>query len=187
MTNNLIWIFGDLVSKKALEKIASSSNVDSKTSSNILSQALPELLKWLQKNTNTEKWTQKFLWAIEKHTWDIFNSDSKIDTADGWKILSHILWDNKEKLIWNISKSLNISWNKTNTTLESIAPMLLWALWKAKSNGKLDISNIWNILWSKDISTTLLTSFLDKDGDGDIKDDLIWMGINYMKNIFFKK
>ncbi len=183
---SILW---DILSSGTLQKISSNSWIDSKITGSILSQALPSLLKWLKNNTNTPEGVDSLFSALWKnHNGDILKSNSKIDTSDGKKILGHILgWEEKKILIWSISEKLGISWKQAWSTLDNLAPILLGALWKANKEWILQPWNIGNILWSKDIESSLLTSFLDKDGDGDIKDDLLEMWMNMAKGLFSKK
>ena len=79
-----------------------------------------------------------------------------------------------------------------DATLKGIAPLLMGALGKTKATEGFDVAGLTQGLLSgqkemqdQGLLNGALVSFLDKDGDGDIKDDLLNMGVNALKNKFF--
>ncbi len=182
-------IIGNIVSKDSVDKIAKMAGTDSETTSSIISKALPEVLQWIWKEANTEKWLQWLSNALDsKHTWEVFNRESEIDIVDGGKIMDHVMWDKSQKVIESVATSLWVSQQQAKSVISGMGPVVLWSLWKAKKEWKLDISSLGSILSSDSIiNSNLIGSFLDKDGDGDIKDDLFTMALNYIKKAFLKK
>jgi hypothetical protein len=88
-----------------------------------------------------------------------------IDLKDWGKILGHIFWDKKAEAEKEAGDS---------SILAALAPMVMWALWKANSQtGKKSsdlLSEDWMLMW-------FAKKFLDKDWDGSITDDLMWMAM----------
>ncbi len=188
-TNDIAWLLQDLISTESINKITKVSGTDSNTTKKIISQALPELLKSVEKQAESDKSRTWLLRALENHSGEVFSKDVSIDATDGSKILWHIMWNSKkQELVEQLTNSLWTKKQDTDGVINSIAPLLMGSLWKATKSGNLDIGDLWKILSnSGSLKSNLLTSMLDKDGDGDIKDDLLNMGVNYIKKSFFKK
>lgn len=188
-TNDIANLLQDLMSNDSINKIGSTAGTDSTTTKKIVSQALPELLKSVGQQTQTQQGKEWLLGALEKHSGDIFSNNSSIDTTDGNKILWHIMGNSKkEELVDQLTRSIWANKEETNGVINSIAPLLMGSLWKATKSGNLDVKHLSNILSNGgSLKSNLITSMLDKDGDGDIRDDLLNMGINYIKKSFLKK
>jgi hypothetical protein len=62
--------------------------------------------------------------------------------------------------------------------LSALAPIVMWALWKANSE---TWKKAWDLLSSDWIIMKMATSFLDKDWDWSITDDLFDMAMNFVK------
>jgi len=69
----------------ALEQITQKIGGDNKTTKSIAAKALPMLLGQLEKNTATEDGANSLNDALNSHL-----GESKIDLADGAKILGHL-------------------------------------------------------------------------------------------------
>lgn len=184
MNTQLLDLLWEFTSSQAINTISKRSGVEPKIGSKIISEALPELLGHIQKNTSEAKWLENFLWALGKHEENISLSD--IDENDGKKILGHILGNDETSITNNISQKLGIESTQASTALKNIAPILMKKFGKAKAEWIINSTNTNDIL-SALSKKNILTNILDKDGDGDIKDDLLNMGINYLKNRFLKK
>jgi hypothetical protein len=163
------WMLGELLKDQAIKTISKKTGLDEDNAKSLAWKALPLLLWALKKNaSDPEKkvWLEK---AIEKHTWEVLSNPDKIDLTEWSKILTHVFWNSKKEVEQKV-------WDKS--VLEVLAPMVMWALWEAntktwKSASDL-LSDNWVIMW-------LAKSFLDKDNDWSIMDDLFWMAMNFMK------
>ncbi len=164
--NEILW---EIIKNDALKAISKKAWLDEKSTKNIASKALPMLLWALKKNASDPKksiWLEK---AVEKHTWKILSNPNKIDLWEWAKILEHIFGNSKnevEKKVWNKS------------VLEALAPMVMWALWKANTktwkNAKDLLSDDSMIMW-------IAKSFLDKNKDWNIMDDIFGMAMKFIK------
>lgn len=108
--------------------------------------------------------------------------------ANGSGILGHILGNSQGNAIESLMKMSGLSQNQSSGLLAKLAPVVLGMLGKQKKTQGLDMSALSNILNSsattakkKTPGADLLTSFLDKDGDGSIIDDI---GGSILKSIF---
>ena len=166
---DLSGIMTDLLKDQAIKAISEKTGLDLSNSKDLASKALPILLWALKKNS--EDWVKKesLEKAVKWNDGSILDNLENIDLKDWWKILGHIFWDKKEE----IEKEV---WDKS--ILSALAPLVMWVLWKANSDSWLSATDI----FSKDSTLNkLATSFLDKDWDCYIKDDLMWMAMWFMK------
>jgi len=163
------WMLGELLKDQAIKTISKKTGLDETSAKSLAWKALPLLLGALKKNASDPEKKLSLEKAVEKHTWEVLSNPDKIDLKEWSKILSHIFWDSKKEVEQKV-------WNKS--VLETLAPMIMGALWEAntktwKSAWDL-LSDDWLIMW-------LAKSFLDKDHDWSIMDDMFGMAMSFMK------
>ncbi len=119
-------------------------------------------------------------------------NQTKAGNGDG--ILGHILGGQKSSAIDSLTKMSGLNSNQSSSLLAKLAPIVLGMLGKQKRSQGLDMSGLGNILNNsaatarkKTPQSDLLTSFLDRDGDGSIKDDAARIGFSLLKNLFRRK
>lgn len=118
-------------------------------------------------------------------------------TQTGGSIVNGLLGNNAGGIINMISKMAGLDSNKTGSLMTLLAPMVIGALFKGGQNqggGGLDFSSIMNMLQGTkqqaqgNPALNMITSFLDKDGDGDFTDDVIGgLGGNLLGGLFGKR
>lgn len=114
--------------------------------------------------------------------------------ANGAGILGHILGAQQGNAVDSLMKMSGLNKNQSSGLLMKLAPIVLGMLGKQKKSQGLDMSGLSNILMNsastakkKTPGADLLTSFLDRDGDGSIKDDAARIGFSFLKNLFKRK
>ena len=114
--------------------------------------------------------------------------------ANGAGILGHILGNQQSSAVDAITKMSGLNQNQASGILMKLAPIVLGMLGKQKKSQGLDMSGLTNILNSsaqtaqkKAPKPDLLTSFLDRDGDGSIKDDAAKIGFSFLKNLLRRR
>lgn len=114
--------------------------------------------------------------------------------TNGMGILNHILGPKQSGAANLISQISGLDSGKTGNLMAILAPMVMQALGKAKNQGGLDISGLASLLGGtvnqrqENPTMSLVTSFLDADGDGSITDDLMGMvGNKLLGGLFGKK
>ncbi len=164
--NRMLW---ELLKDQAIKAISKKTGLDEGSAKSMASKALPLLLWALKKNAwdpEKSKWLEK---AVEKHNWEVLDNLDNVDLQEWEKILGHVFGDSKKEVEEKV-------WNKW--VLEVLAPIVLSALWKANTEtwkkSKDLLADDWVIMW-------LAKSFLDKDNDWSIADDLFWMAMSFMK------
>lgn len=162
---DLGWMMTNILKDQALQAISKKTGLDIDTSKWLAAKALPMLLWALKNNSADPEKKESLEKAVVKNDGSILNNLDNIDLEDWSKILGHIFGDKKadvEKEVWD--KSI----------LSALAPIVMWALWKANSDTG---ASVWDLIsWDSTIMK-MATSFLDKDWDGSFADDLMWMAM----------
>jgi hypothetical protein len=113
--------------------------------------------------------------------------------ANGAGILGHLLGDKQGGAIDALSKLSGLDQNQSSSMLIKLAPIVLGMLGKQKKTSGISNSGLSDILAGAVSSAnqntpnpSLITSFLDQDGDGNLKNEAVSFGMKLLKG-FFKK
>lgn len=114
---------------------------------------------------------------------------------NGEGILGHILGNRQSGAVDMISKMSGLDSGKTGNLMAMLAPVVMGMLGKAKRENNLDATGITDVLGgfakqqqSKNPAMSLITGFLDADGDGSIVDDVAGMlGKGLLGGLFGRK
>ncbi|NRB49774.1 MAG: DUF937 domain-containing protein [Saprospiraceae bacterium] len=115
---------------------------------------------------------------------------------NGAGILNHILGDRQGGAIDMISQLSGLDSGKTGNLMTMLAPMLMGALGKQKRQQGLDVGGLANLLTgtvtqqnqsAQNPTMSLVTRFLDSDGDGSIADDVASIGMKLLGGLFGRK
>lgn len=142
--------------------------------------SVPTMLKALQRNANDTSGAISLEKALEDHKTDniadVKSYIQNINKAEGDKVLSHMFGQKRSRVETNISREAGLDQNQTSNIMKRLAPLLLGFLGQKKSNesiGSNGISNlISNVLGGRSGMMDKVTDLLDKDGDGNITDDV---------------
>jgi len=176
-----------------------------KQTSNGVQGAMSILMSALAKNAKNPQGASALGSALDRdHDGSILddivgfvNGSSPINqtkAGNGEGILGHILGGQKSSAIDSLTKMSGLNSNQSSSLLAKLAPVVLGMLGKQKRSQGLDMSGLSNILnnsaataQKKTPQSSILTSFLDQDGDGDIKDDAARIGFSLLKNLFKRR
>jgi len=115
-------------------------------------------------------------------------------TTNGAGILKHVLGNKQSGVIDILGKMTGLDKSASGNLLIKMAPIVMGALGKQKKTQSLDTGGIFDML-TKSVEPQrksdsqfggLLNAVLDQDGDGDVKDDLLKMGMKALGG-FFKR
>lgn len=113
---------------------------------------------------------------------------------NGEGILKHVLGNQQGGAIEMISKMSGLDSGKTGSLMTMLAPVIMGALGKTKREQGLDMAGIASLLSGtvseekqKNPTMNLITSFLDKNNDGSIVDDVARMGMDMFSNFLKRK
>ncbi|MCD5390082.1 MAG: DUF937 domain-containing protein [Candidatus Pacebacteria bacterium] len=175
-----------------IEKIAQSAGIDAGMAKTILEQAGPLLAGKMADNAKSPEGLESLDKALSSHDGSIFDRMDDVANPDvdtkGSSILGKIFGgSNKvEDLAGAMAKENKTDNGTIMKVLGMAAPLILGQLGGKKKSGGLDAAGIFDMLQSDKKASQgsgnsmlmgLATQFLDKDGDGDIKDDLLGMAM----------
>ncbi len=140
--------------------------------------AIGSLVTGLFRNTQKEEWLEELDRAVQKdHDWSLFDDITSMLSKgeEGKKIVWHILWNKQGAIAELMAKKLGISVEQASSLLGFVAPMVMWYLWKTKSETGGDAKALKKIIQDEEEELTkesktpsLVLNLLDKDGDGDV-------------------
>ena len=184
------------LSGKVLDTLSAGLGTDSKTTQSVMVTALPVLVKALSNNTSDKNGMESLFDALMKdHDGSVLEKpevivDEQVDTK-GTNILGHILGNKNTAVTDMIAKTVGVDRSLAGKMMEMLAPAVMGSLGKYTRDQGLDASSLasalkkgTNKISENSTLNTLLTSLLDKDGDGSIQDDLLDMGMKYLKKLF---
>ncbi|PID70740.1 hypothetical protein CSB37_01490 [bacterium DOLZORAL124_38_8] len=188
-------INGDFVSQ-----IATKIGADESQTKKMIDMALPIITQSLAKNSKTKSGAKKLEKALEKkHDGSVLESVSDLiqhpEAGEGAGILKHVLGKKLSKVEDTVASQAGVDKQQSGSVLKVLAPMVMGALGKQKQLAGVDAKKIVSLLENanekmKDPNNSfvmdLATAILDKDKDGDIKDDLLNMAKKTLQS-FFKK
>ena len=175
----------DAMTDKVMGEISEKMWMSGDSAKSAISSALPMLLWGLSKNADTDEGAAALNTAVESHDGGIMDMiwglASNPDSWAGAGILKHILGSSEGNVAQAVAAKSWIDSSQASGLLKVLAPMVMGKLWEAKSWG-LDVGSL---LQGETANKSILTGFLDQDGDGEITDDLLSMWGDMLKKKFF--
>ena len=180
-------------------------NAEPQKTSTAVSGAASILMSALAKNARNPQGASALEAALDRdHDGSILddvvgfiNGTSNINNTragNGAGILGHILGGQQGNAIESLMKTSGLSKDQSSNILIKLAPIVLGMLGKQKRTQGLDTGSIGSVLTNaastakkRNPGGDLLTSFLDQDGDGSIKDDAAKIGFSLLKNLFKRR
>ena len=181
--------------KTIISGVAGSTGNDSNKTSNVLTMALPVLMKAMERNVSTPKGAEGLMGALSgKHDGSILDNLGGLFSGgveesvkqDGAGILGHILGNKQQGVEQVISQKSGIDAGSVGNILKVAAPILMGVLGKQKREQNVqnssDLSGLLGGLLGGASQTgpvtkeqTFLEKVLDADGDGSVIDDVAGM------------
>jgi len=178
------------IGKTIISGVAGSTGQNSSQTGNVLSMALPVLMKAMQRNASTPEGAAGLMGALSKHDGGILDNlgglfgggvDQSV-TNDGSKILGHILGSKQSGVEQVISQKSGVDAGAVGNILKTAAPILMGVLGKQSQQSGVSSANgigdlIGGMLGGSSTSNeqSFLEQILDADGDGSIVDDVAGM------------
>ena len=189
--NGILDLLAQNIGGQNMGRIASAIGADERSTQTAVAAALPALLEGLNRNTNTAQGAQSLAGALQRdHDGSLLDNlggflsgamgGSK--ATDGSGILGHILGGQKGTVEQGVAKASGLDMSKVTKLLPLLAPIVMAALAKRQRQSNLDPTGLSGILGQEsqrarqaapDGLLGHLTGFLDRDGDGNIQDDLL--------------
>ncbi|WP_452598102.1 DUF937 domain-containing protein [Pontimicrobium sp. MEBiC01747] len=177
--------------KSIISGVAGSTGNDQSKTGDVLTMALPVLMKAMQRNASTPQGAEGLMGAIQnKHDGSILDNlgglfaggvGEEVKT-DGSKILGHILGGKQSGVESVIGQKAGIDAGSVGDILKVAAPILMGVLGKQAQQNNVSSSNgIGDLLGgllggsSTNQEQSFLEKILDADGDGSVVDDVAGM------------
>lgn len=184
-------LLGSDLGKQIISGVAGSTKEDPEKTKGVLTMALPVLTKALQRNASTPQGAESLMGALSKkhdgsildNLGDLFNGGVNDDvTADGGKILGHVLGGKQSGVQQLIGQKNNMSSGAVGNILKVAAPILMGMIGKQKQQQQVNNSDglsgmLGGLLGGNSTQNeqSFLESVLDADGDGSVIDDVAGM------------
>ncbi len=151
----------------------------------MMPMAMAALMAGLKKNASQPEGAQALANALDRHDGSLLNNVSALANDDvlseGQKILGHILGGKQDQTAQALAKTAGVDQGQIVQLLAMAAPAVLASLGRAKREQGLDASALAGLVTEESVRAQKsappalggLMGFLDQDGDGDFKDDIL--------------
>ena len=170
-----------MVAKEAARNSGMSEDMTQK----MMPMAMAAIMGGLKRNASNPQGAEALAGALDRHDGGLLNNlaglgDSNVQ-ADGQKILSHILGGKQATTEKALARTAGVDQSQISNLMAMAAPVILASLGQAKRQGGLDVSSLAGLVTQESARVQQaapkelggLMQFLDSDGDGDFKDDLL--------------
>ena len=125
-------LIGLMTSASSVGAIGKNTGVSNDQVSQVLTQVLPLLLNGASKQATNKNTAASFAQALAQHsksnTSDIASFLGGVDTADGAKIIQHLLGGDAKTTTASIAKAAGVTQNQANDIMSNVAPLLMGVL-----------------------------------------------------------
>ena len=129
---------GELLAGGGLSAVAKRTKVKKEDVAAVLSEGIPALIGGMRRNASNDDGADSLSRALSSHSADDISDPAAFlktsDLADGKKILGHVLGDDQDGLVEEISRESGVTKGKTTTILALVAPLLLSLLGKQNNS-----------------------------------------------------
>ena len=181
------------IGQSIVQNVAGKLGMNPNEASSAVKTAIPTILAGMTRNAQSKEGAESLNRAIEsKHDGSLLENLSGMLQGhtqelqkDGDGILGHIFGNKRSVVEKNISQKTGVSNDKIGPLLSTLAPIVMAYLGKEKKQSNAGVGDL-NSLLSGLIGGSqnsksgggimnMISGVLDKDGDGDVMDDLVNM------------
>ena len=171
--------------------VADQLGIDKQQATGVVDLAVPAILEGIARNAQSPKGAESLYSALEsKHDGSLLDNlmgilqgNSLELQEDGNGILGHVFGNDRTTIEQGLSQKAGVSLNKIGPLLSTLAPVVMAYLGKEKRQANTDAGGLGNLLsgflggQSQSQSgggiLDMLSSALDKDGDGNPLNDIL--------------
>jgi hypothetical protein len=196
---NLFENLTGLLQGDTVKNIAKQFGVDESAVQKVVAMGLPMILGGINKNVSDEQGAKSLDSALQKHDGSLLSNLTTMVTSnagnivqDGMGILKHVLGNTQQPAQAQISKSVGLDASVVGNILAMAAPIVMGFLGQQKKEQGLDVKGVVNI-----VNTTtqqapqqemgLIQKFLDRNGGGNVWDDVMDIGSKFLGSFFGNK
>ncbi len=193
--NEVATLLGNLLKDEVIRGISEKAGTEVPQTKTAVKTAMPQIIEALAKNSSSKEGAESLSGALDQHPGSLLGNilgavgDNNTQT-DGAKILEHVFGTGEQAVVSGVASKAGISTNQATGIMNTVAPLIMESLGKTKADQSLnsgDISGLLAGLLGGQSGGSVLTGLLDKDGDGDIKDDLLTMFFRWIMSFFTGK
>lgn len=141
---------GQLISGGGLSALSKRVKLPKEDVAKVLTAGLPALVGGMRRNAGAQAGAESLSRALADHSSDDTSDPAAFlktaDLKDGKKILGHVLGDDQNALVEEISKASGVTKGKTTTILALAAPLLLSLLGNQQSSQQSGSSGLLGLL-----------------------------------------
>ena len=175
----------DVVVGQMSQQAAQKTGLNEGLAAQLMPMAMAALMGGLKKNAAQPNGADALATALDRHDGSLLNNLGQLGQdntlADGQKILGHILGGKQASTERALAKTAGVDQGQVGQLLAMAAPMVLASLGRAKREQGLDASALAGLVTEESVRVQKaapselggLMQFLDQDGDGDFKDDML--------------
>ena len=175
----------DVVVGQMSQQAAQKTGLNEGLAAQLMPMAMAALMGGLKKNASQPNGADALATALDRHDGSLLNNLGQLGQdntlADGQKILGHILGGKQAPTERALAKTAGVDQGQVGQLLAMAAPMVLASLGRAKREQGLDASALAGLVTEESVRAQKaapselggLMQFLDQDGDGDFKDDML--------------
>ena len=195
--DNMLEMFASLMGNRQFEALGNTLGLSPSNAKQASVSALPLLIKGLAQNTKDQAGAASLSNALDRdHDGDVLDDLGALfsggPSSDGQKIVQHVFGSKLPGVENTVSRLGGIDLSAVGKLLPLLAPMVLGMLGKKKKEQGLDPSGLASLLNSEEQrverrapeATGLFSALLDRDGDGQVMDDVLDIGGSLLKGLF---
>ena len=194
-------LLGQQQGNQAVDQISQNLGANPSVVNSAIQMALPAILSGLARNAQNPQGAESLNNALEKdHNGGLLDNlmgylggglPAPAETTrqtDGGGILGHIFGNNQTQVAKEVSQNTGLDMGQVAQLLITLAPIVMNYLGQKKQQENLGADGLSNWLGTQQEQIQqspqggLLSSILDRDGDGSSMDDLASMAFSYMTN-----
>ena len=175
----------EVVASQLTQQASQKTGLNQDLTAKLMPMAMAALMGGLKKNASDPRGAEALSNALNRHDGSLLNNLSSLGQddvlQDGQKILGHILGGKQRQTEQALARSAGVDSNQIGQLLAMAAPAVLASLGRAKRERGLDASALAGLVTEESVRVQKaapselggLMQFLDQDGDGDYKDDIL--------------
>jgi len=183
---SLLEMLGQTLTGDAVEQISNRAGADRDATAKAVAGALPILIGALSRNTSNAQGAQALDRALERDHMGVDVGDlaalaGRVDRSTGQGILKHVLGGRRSAVEGTLGQMSGIDANQAGKILEVLAPIVMGYLAKEKKQEGVGADGLSSMLdreakRAPSQGMDLASRLLDRDGDGQVADDLLDIG-----------
>lgn len=196
---DLTQLFQSQLTGGVLEQLSQKTGINNtEDTANAANAVFSTMLGAMSKNASTPEGSEALAGALDRdHDGSILDNvmgyitgsaqPDNPNTTNGAGILNHVLGDQQDGVLGAVSQATNLEPSKLSSMMSMLAPIIMGVLGKAKQTTGADAGGLSNILSSviggqsgDNPIMNIVTSFLDKNKDGSVMDDILGGGLGGM-------